>query len=297
MDKDLNWRPSVQEIAAAEKLLANTTRFQTRLKILCALKKQPDAPLKVIAGAAETRTAVVKAFLNRWRTHGTQSVIAFGRLTHLNIAEQRKLKTKIACGRLKSLREVGTYIEAWFGRKLDLRSIRSCCDQLGFNLPAKSERKATLHASWNNENIARLSGDNERLKERLSTIIRACNEPGVSLRDIAGQLVPESTLRADLKAIKPNTTMEMFLKRRSRLPRLDRLNLRREFRNWVAEQSTMKGRPPSAREVVTFLKKRGVNIATKTAYTYLHEAGVETRKYRPGKKFVPSEGIAVRSLL
>src|SRR6185437_12041271 len=147
MDEDLNWRPSARDIAAAEQLLANAAKFQTRLKILRALAENRDAPISMIASAAKTRSAVVKAFLFRWRAYGTQSVIAFGRPTRLNASDQVKLKAQIASGRKKSLEDVSDYFEAWFGIK-DFRTTRAYCDRLGFKLPKSSRSGLKLHDSW-----------------------------------------------------------------------------------------------------------------------------------------------------
>lgn len=306
MNENVNWHPSAKEIASAEQLLANVEQFQTRLRIVQALKSNPDAPLKLVARAANTRTAVVEAFMERWRECGLGSVTEFGRPKDLSHDQQNKLRTQLMAGRLKSLDQVRKHIKQKFGLKFDLRSIRSYCERFGFSLPATSNRRSvSLHESWSEANIAKLAGANKRLKDRLTAIIRACNKCDLPLRKIAEgdeqQWAPESTLRADLKAIKPNTTLEGFMSRRRRIPWLDRLNLRQVFYNWATERHASNGRSPSARDVVEFLKtEHRVKIAEKTAYSYLDEwkseAKIGTRKYQRREKFVPSEGLAVRSI-
>jgi transposase len=305
MNGDENWRPSAKEIVTAEQLLANTTRFETRLKIVRALKDRRDAPLKVVAGTAKTRTIVVTAFLCRWRAHGVESVVESGRPRDLNASQLNHLRKQLTSGRLKSLDQVRTNIETKFGLKFDLRSVRAYCRRLGFNLPANSERpKLRLHNSWCDTNVAKCSGDNQRLHRRLTAIIRACNEPAVSLRKIAEPdgkyFVPESTLRADLKAITSNTTLEQFVKRNRRIPLLERLNLKQALHDWADEQHKVKGKAPSVDQVVEFLRTpHGVPINAKAAYNYLAEwkrkAKIGTRRYRRREKIVPSEGVAAWS--
>lgn len=303
MNADENWRPPAKEVAAAEQQLANAARFQTRLRIVRALKATPSAPLKTIAQAATTRTAVVEAFLERWRRDSLSSVTAFGHPRRLDQAQQKSIRNEIASGRRKALDQVQWFIALQFGLTLDIRSVRSCCRQLGFELPV-TIRKAKLHASWSNDNIARLTGNNEILKNRLMAILRACSEPTVALRKIAEKdkqsFSPASTLRADLKLINPSTTLEQFVMRHLRLPMLDRKNLRSIFYQWASERYAASGSSPSAREAAQFLKaEHKLALAAKSVYRHLDEwrrhARIESRKYLSREKLVSSEGLAVWS--
>lgn len=299
-----NWRPSAKEVAAAEQLLANEVRFQVRLKIVRALKKNRLGSSKAIARVATTRKAVVEAFLGRWRRDGLGSVTAFGHPRHLNQAQQNTLRKELASGRRKALNEVQWFVELQFSLTLDIRSVRSYCRQLGFELPV-TIRSKKLHDSWNGDNIDRQAGNNQILKRRLMAILRACTEPTVALRKVAEEdkqlFSPASTLRADLKAIKPGTTLEQFVMRHLRLPMLDRRNLRPAFYKWASESYAVAGRSPSAHEAVTFLAEHGVKLKLKSVYKHLDEwkrqAGIESRKYEPRQRVTPSEGVSVRSIL
>ena len=303
MNTNKNWRPSAKEVEAAAQLLANTVTFQTRLRIVEALKEKRGAPLKKIARAARTRTAVVETFLGRWRRDGLKSVTAFGHPRRLTQAQLNSLRKEIASGKRKALDQVQWFIELHCGLTLDIRSVRSYCRELGFELPV-TIRSKLLHASWNNDNIARLAGEDQVLKNRLMAILRACSEPTVALRKIAEKnqelFSPASTLRSDLKLIKSSTTLERFAMRLRR-PMLDRKKMRPTFYHWASERYAVNGRSPSARDADRFLKKHGVKLGAKAVYQHLdewrREARIESRKRQSREKFVPSDGISVRSIL
>jgi len=257
-------------------------------------------------GAATTRTAVVEAFLDRWRQLGLTSVTEFGRPRELNEAQQYILMEELKAGRLKSLKEAAAFLKNKFGLKFDVRSVRSYCRRCGFNLPARLKHpRVKLHHSWNEANIVNCSGGNHKLRKRLMAILRACSETSLPLRRIAGgdnnQSSPESTLRMDLKTIKTGTTLEEFTARCLRIPLLERAHLQHIFYSWADERYRITGKAPSAREAVEFLRaEHGVEIKIKTLYIYLAEwkwrAKIGTQKHRTREKFVPSDGISAISI-
>lgn len=302
MHTDENWRPSAKAVAAAEQRLANTARFQTRLRIVLALKEERGAPLKAIARAATTRKAVVEAFLGRWRRDGLGSVTTFGPPKRLNQDQLNMVRKELTSGKRKALDEVQWFVELQFSLTLDIRVVRSYCRQLGFELPV-TIRSKKLHDSWSGDNIDRQAGNNQILKKRLMAILRACSEPTVALRKVAEEgkqlFSPASTLRADLKAIKPSTTLEQFVMHHLRLPMLDRKTLRPAFYKWASEKHALNGRCPSAREAAEFLKEHGIKLEVKSVYKHLdewrREARIESRKYQSRETFMPSDGISVWS--
>lgn len=307
MDKGLNWRPAIRELAEAEQLLLENDpkRFETRLEIVRALQAARSHKLSVIAQKASTRSSVVREFLSRWRTHGVRSVVAFGHPRDLNESQLKHLSKELEAGRLRSIDVVRNYIAEKFGVSFGIRSVRSYCEELGFDLPL-SVRTTKLHSSWSKADVEKAAGEDKTLKNRVTAILRACAEPSVPLREIArldcSNAVPESTLRADLKALRPETTMDDFLRSRLRLPILDRFHLRQAFYDWAMNEYKSTGSPPSAREGLVFLKGKGIQeIAEKTVYSYLEDwkrhAKIESRQYNSRERISPSEGLAVRSTL
>jgi len=306
MEEELSWRPSIREIAEAGRLLAGKPRFQTRLNMVRGLKSRRHAPLHTIARSAHIRTSVVRGFLKRWQIYGLESVVAFGPNMALTKTQLQELKKSIRRNRPASLAGIGRAIKSKFGLVLSRQTIRSYCQQCGIEWRKTADRTVIkLHKTWTEDNVTEIAGENRALKGRLIAILRACEQPTLSLRKVAARsspaLVAESTLRTDLKTIKPTTTLVRFVERRKRLPLLDRLSLRHIFYAWATRHCAAKAKAPSASEAVAFLKaEHAVNITIKSAYNCLgdwkHDARIGKRKYNRREKLVPSEGLAVRSM-
>lgn len=303
MVDDSGWRPTVRDISAAEEVLTSASKFPTRLKIVRALKEKRDASFSQLASAAGTRPVAVAAFLSRWQTRGLESVLEFGRPRDLNKSQLDYLREQLTSRKLRSLDEVREKVKTTFGLKFDIRSIRAYCSRLGFDLPAKADRVVPkLHKSWNETNIAGAAGGDTQLKNRLAAIVRACLEPAIPLRRIADSFVPpvaESTLRADLKSLKPNTTPQRFVERRLRSSLIDRAHVRDAFYKWASAEYSMTGKAPTVRQAIKFLEsEHSLKAKTKTVYKWLSQwrkkKAIPARKRTPREKFMPSEGLKVR---
>ena len=274
------WRPARRELAEGVQLLKSCAgaEFKTRLKIVEALQATPKAKANQIAREANTRTSVVTALLGRWETHGIGSLTERGRPREFIKQNEELLRETLRLRSPKTMASVNQVVKDVFGikNKLDPRTVRKYLGRIGYAVPRKGYRPEKLHPSWNEANIAKVANGDQKLRNKLAAILRACANPGLTLREAAAdgqeRLVAFSTLRADLKGINSKTTLENFVDSRTDGLILERRNLLPAFNEWADGFYKENGRVPKMQEAADHvLNSFGIVMDPKTAFSYLDD--------------------------
>lgn len=303
-----NWRPTRKMLIEAESLLMTrgSPRCRTRLNIVRAILVNRRSTNQAVAKMAKTRCTVVVSLLNRWHREGKQSLLQFGRPHDLDATAVQELGKAIKTNRMRSLKEVGAWLQESTGIVFTQPSLRSYCRRLGFDLPAniKPETNTTRVQpvrKWTPNQIASLKRYEGPLKNRITAIFRVGTEAAKSVNFIAKDCeVPASTLRLDLKHFMKGG-IRMISSHARRINVLRRTDSWESFVEWCNFEKALIGRCPSARSARNFLlSKHRIRMPLRTVYTHLtawkRYSEVPMRGYRNVEKFVPSQGLEIRGL-
>lgn len=303
----LDWKPSRRAIAAARLLLNNNHRptINRRIAIIEALWAAPNAHIQEIARSASTRPRVVRNLLRRWQEQGISSLIKFGRPADSNADVLLELKQAIISVPLRSLAEVGQWIQQTKGLHLSKPTLRSYCRQMGFNLPLKyrppkQERTSHRRCQWTAQQLAELEKCGAKTEPRITAVLRVGTEVSNSINQIARECsVPAGTVRLDLKRFL-NGGAKALISHRRQQNILLRKGAWKSFTAWCQNQYQQSGKCPSAATAAQYLfRTHQVRMPIRTVYTHLtcwrRDQGIALRKRRPLEKLKPSQGIVVRT--
>lgn len=305
------WRPTGAEIARGKRLLAKRKAqwAQSRLALLAELKANPRRCDQELARVTGTRTGIVRGLLERWRTKGTAAVAQYGCPRALDEADLKHIKAEIKARRLGSLEQVGALIERLKGGlKLSVPCLHSYCRLMGIRLPARAKEVSKPNPPpvwpyrWSAEQIVELKGYAGPHQRRVKAVLRVGTE-ALSINRIAeAENVPATTLRLDLKRFKDGGLQGLVA-----CWKKENVLLRRGiwpfFVKWCSDyyHEENKQVPPGEAAKAFLEDEHQLTMPLRSVYTHLTEwmleAGIPLRtRARRVTRFIPSEGIKVRSL-
>jgi len=220
----------------------------------------------------------------------------------------KELKAEIKARRLRSLEELAGWIEERKeGLRLSAPCLRGYCRLIGVRLPArvrdapKPKPAPVRPYLWSTAQIAELRSYTGHGQARVKAVLRVGTE-ALSINRIAeAENVPATTLRLDLKRYKAGGLQELVGSwRRENV--LLRLGIWPSFVKWCSDYHHKMNKIPSGEKANAFLEEdHQLRLPLRTVYTHLTqwmiEVGIPLRnRHRKAEKFMPSEGISVRSL-